>query len=214
MPIGRSAFPGQTKPNGSSQRSVDNCTNKANFRATGGTPMPRYCAKRTQFEPARIRAKCFMAKGLGTIRRGMGVKERSQFGTSRAGTPDARGDDYAKRSQFGQGSGLGVWGSCTNKANSAAQPLAAMMLMGARAHATERLAASLRTGLRRQTNPIRAGRKDRVTLWDKRSYDESDRHRSAAEQSQFPPQADPEIGVPGGCRAKQSQFPGPAGRTP
>jgi hypothetical protein len=58
-------------------------------------------------------------------------------------------------------------------------------VMGARAHATERLTASLRTGLLRQTKPIWGRAKGRTSALRTRSCDEYDIGAGSAKQSQF-----------------------------
>ncbi len=90
---------------------------------------PPFCAKRTQFDPMQMCAKCFMTKGLGMVQRRAGLEKQSQNAVvgSLYLVVGWRAN-HAKRSQF--------------------------RVTGARARATKRLAASLRTALPRQTKPI------------------------------------------------------------
>ena len=81
---------------------------------------------------------------------------------------------------------MGHGGGC-GKTNpiSGSRPLGAVVLMGARAHATGHTAASLRTGLLRQTNPICGRAEGRTSAMWIRSCDEWDTGVAVKKQSQF-----------------------------
>jgi hypothetical protein len=82
------AGPGGPEPVGRGTRGK--CAKRTQFAGGRDIPLLQYAiippfqsnadgAKRTQFGPRRWRAKCFMAKSLGTIRHKTGTEKRSQF---------------------------------------------------------------------------------------------------------------------------------------